>query len=349
MEYVKFSQCGIVEECRYPCDLRCVSCDFWLCVDHVKFCVQCEQPVCFMCYKGDLCCLQRPWGEKTKRHFEEFYQNKLVDMDGLNSLLYIIQRADGLKRMNFRNEAVERTVLHLVETFDAVGFQHVSRLPTKRFPKISKYVENEETRLKFLKFMEEILVQNELLFASIVRCSDDRDDILGLLDENIRSHFKVKKVLIECSLEENGKLLFDALKRRGLLDWETVKTSYPIGHVEGMKWIEQNGIDVVNSERDFFNFACYSPTEVLEYLVVEKGMTVKYMAKNAYIDLPMLKMIHKVKGLEEIQNFPVRLIWFNFDTVRFLRSIGYKFEKQAICRKNFSGEESYSLICCFEI
>ena len=73
---VKFKQCV---SCFVGTDLFCVACRKWFCESHCRHCVQCEQPVCKECYLSDLCCLVRPWKEKTEHHLKNFYENKLFD------------------------------------------------------------------------------------------------------------------------------------------------------------------------------------------------------------------------------------------------------------------------------
>ena len=95
--YVKFQTCDS-SGCQNITDLLCVCCDKWFCFRHVKTCVQCEQPVCSPCYRTeDLCCLVRPWGEKTDRLLKKIYQGKKFDPG--SDLLTII-RGYVVRRVN---------------------------------------------------------------------------------------------------------------------------------------------------------------------------------------------------------------------------------------------------------
>lgn len=348
MEFVEFSECG-VDDCSNKTDLGCVSCSKWFCEYCMSHCVQCQQHVCSLCYKEDMCCLIRPWGEKTERHLRDLYQNKLIDVTGTSMLHFLVSFKNKETRWNdIRKEVFERSILYFVERFDASNFQNASHLAAKYFPRISKYVENEEARWKFLFFMEELCLKKRLLCAEILLYSKDREQLLSLLHDFIQTSASVRSVFIRRSLEREGEPLFDCLKRGGLLDWDTVKDQgFRPNHAEGMKWIESNGIDVLKNESDFDNCVRKSSPEVMEYLIVEKGMRLQsFLEKTRRIDHRMLKAIYKIKGLEEIQKIDIKLISFTFDSVSFLRRIGYKFDKREIIReKKLAPIECYSLLC----
>ena len=89
VEFVVFQACCC---CGSDTDLCCTSCEKWFCALHMKDCVQCQQPVCEQqCYIDDLCCLVRPWGEKTERHLRDFYENKLVNGKEMYALNYNVR------------------------------------------------------------------------------------------------------------------------------------------------------------------------------------------------------------------------------------------------------------------
>ena len=237
------------------------------------------------------------------------------------------------------------SVVRAVLNFDPSG---LSRFPTclvaKCFPRISKHVESEEMRLNFVDFLERMLTLNYYnLIADVMFHSDDRDDWFALLEETrFREDLELRRMMIDRSLGEKGKPLFDCLKQRDVLDWNLIAgRSFDVFHIDGLKWIESNGIDILN---DFAEYFTESPAEVMEYLIVERGMTLKYMFEENCIDLEMLKMIYRVKGLKEIQKIKVEKFDLGFQTIRFLRSIGYKFDKKKMSVLE-CGYSVYSLLC----
>ena len=126
------------------------------------------------------------------------------------------------------------------------------------------------------------------------------------------------------------------------LDIDCVRT---VGHVDAMKWIESNGIDVVNNERHFRKFACHASYEVIEYLLSDRGLEVGALWKSRLLDCTFLKIVYRTRGWEELQKVDIKRIVFDFDTVRFLRSVAYKFEKSYFLKSNLRPSSHYSLIC----
>ena len=320
IEFDEFKICV----CGNITDLICVSCDKWFCDVCLSTCVQCEQLVCEECYKQDLCCLARPWGDKTERHLRDFYQNKLVVGDGM------YYSNDNVKYgKDYRMEAVKRTIEHYVDTFNASSLSRCGReFVGDYFPNITKYVEN-EMRLKFVSFLSELFRLNCDVFISIFLNNDVREDLLTVMDESIRSNKKMQSYLIQHMME--SKELFDSLKKRKLLDWNLVRHKYfpTVNHIDAMKWIEQNGVDVLNNEKHFKQFVFYSPSKIMEYLIVEKGMTVEYMSKNmSYVTLDVVRMVYRLKGIEGIRKIDPRKIWNDFESLKFLTSIGYKYNEE---------------------
>ena len=165
VEFVELKKFDSVGHC-WKTDLFCVSCKKWFCWRHMKECVQCEQPVCKECYVEDLCSLVRPWGEKTEEHLKTFYENKLVDVGGMDVTIgFLVSNNDeeereaksNIIRKDVMKKSVELYVgnfeISLVSNFEFDTIQEL-KLLAKCFPSISKYVENEETRLKFVDFYE---------------------------------------------------------------------------------------------------------------------------------------------------------------------------------------------------
>ena len=337
IEVVEFQRC-VSRFCDRETDLICVSCDKWFCSWDIKECVQCEQVVCKECYEQDLCCLVKPWGEKEERHLKDFYRNKLVG-EGMNSF------NDNVKYgKEYRMEAVKRTIEHYVDTFNASFLRRCKPVFVRDyFPRIEKYVENEEMRREFVAFMESLWRQRFTVFVYVFLKDEGREDLFIVLTESIRSNEKKQSDLVFYAME--SKELFHSLKKRKLLDWNLLGNKYfIIKHVDALKWIEQNGIDVVNNEEHFNQFVLYSPPEIMEYLIVEKGMTVEYMSENFYdVKQDILQMIYRLKGMEGIQKIDSEKFGEDFEVVKFLRSIGYKFGESLISRRNISW--FYALIC----
>ena len=331
-EFVKFQRCDV---CQEVTDLVCISCNYWCCTGCLSVCVQCEQPVCEVCYKEDLCCLLRPWGEKTELHLKELYRNKLIQ-----DLSFFVPENDVRNGNEHRIETLKRTIAHHVDSFNASPLACSNRYGDF-FPSVTKYVER--NRSQFVTFMEELYRGNSFSFAEIFLKSDDREELLNVMDKSIRADQEMQTTLLYSSVY--SKDLFDSLKKRGLLDWKLVKRGYfDIGHVNGYKWIEENGIDVLNNEEHFRDFVRYSTPEVMEYLLVEKGMTVEYMSKNIqFRRSDILEMVFRVKGMEGIQSFDPGSIDYFYDTVKFLKSIDYKFDKTLIPIRHKSW--TYSLLC----
>ena len=178
-EFVKYREC---EACTTFTDVFCVSCEKWICLTCSNLCVQCEQRVCKECQVEDFCCLVRPWGKKTESQLRDFYQNKLVDTR-LTFVLFSTSRPGD----NYRNEAVKRTIAHYVENFDAVLLKRSEPACLRRFfPSITKYIQSEEMRLKFVALMEK-LSNNRFAFAFPFLNEAARDDLFSVMDQKIRS------------------------------------------------------------------------------------------------------------------------------------------------------------------
>ena len=350
MGFAEFKDClDCATYTRHLTDTICVCCTRWICAYCQSVCVQCEQTVCKECYKQDLCCLVRPWGEVEEAHFSNFYKNKLVDGPALD----VIDSSPGeigSKKFTLRNEVVKRSILHYVENLDSSFVAlRINDLVTKHFPSdISKYIVADEKG--FLAFLEEIGRKNHLLFANILCHSEDRDHILSLMEEFFRKHERLRKELVEKALKIEKQDFFQSLNRRSLLDWKDVNRNAfrlsAVGHVDGIKWCEKNGVDVVRNAEDFRSFASRSPVKVIEYLINEKGMSIDYLVEHAFLNLEMLKLIAKVKGSDEIKRIEFSKIShaFNVKTLQFLMSVGYKFDKMKSSLSSNYPEVAFELV-----
>ena len=61
----------------------------------------------------------------------------------------------------------------------------------------------------------------------------------------------------------------------------------------------------------------------------------------------ILRIFHRVRGMEEVQK--ITSFYFDFHTVRFLKSIGYRFDKQNIMKSRGLYEDSIYALICFNI
>ena len=356
VEFAEFKKCD-KRFCNIGTDLFCVWCKKWFCFWHLKHCVQCEQPVCEDCYLNEFCCLVRPWGKTTEEHLEKFYENKLVHTKEMNAVatLHAKYQKNGSNYCELRVDAMKRSVAFYVESFDKSLALYKTNtcklLIAKVFPKISKYVENEETRLKFVDFMKNIAESSFWLFANILAYSQDRDELISIFDheELTRGDRRMLTVIIDMSLRDDGKSLFDCLKNRELLDWSKVELTdgdqYVVQHIEGMMWIESNGIDFENTENHFITFAGHASKEMKEYLASKGGKMIEYLMFCNYVRYGDLEIIYKFKGLKAIQSIDVGKLRFGFEEVKYLKSIVYKFVKEKILSVSRYDYEYYALIC----
>ena len=346
--------CGFVvcgSGCNSSTDITCVVCNIWFCEVCLKNCLQCEQPVCKKCYKEDLCCLVRPWGEKTEQHFRVFYHQGMFVADG-NGLYWVETflrdgERNGSKWSGVRKEVLRRSVLHtIVERFDPYALPYSSSAVAEVFPRITKYLQNDDTRLKMISFLEQAALYRKFQFVGILLNSEDQDEILSLLNEKILESHDIRKRLIECSLGVGGIHLFECLKRRGLLDWNVLQGAFVnVTHVEGLKWIQSNGVDVLKDRTHFSNLMRFSPAPVMEYLIIERGMTTEYMCENRHINFEIAKLVYRIKGMEDIRKIHFTKFMFDLNLVRFLRSIGYLFEKKLILEQRYRDFENYCFVC----
>lgn len=77
----------------------------------------------------------------------------------------------------------------------------------------------------------------------------------------------------------------------------------------------------------------------------ERGLTIESLCQKRKLNVENLKEIYSLKGLQETQKINSNKIDFDFETVRYLISIGYTFNKQEIVEKDLYSVELYSLIC----
>ena len=183
MSFVEFWRCG---ECRdYLTDCFCVSwysfvnsfpfsrfgtSDRFLCEFCMNHCVQCQQSVCSVCYKEDLCCLQRPWGAKEERHLKDLYQGKVIK--GNQTGVVIDQMHYGTARCNMiRKEGLERAVSFFVENGDFGFFEAADDGVGKYFPKISLTSDN-------MTFLEKVASRKPICIALVIERFEDFERVV---------------------------------------------------------------------------------------------------------------------------------------------------------------------------
>ena len=235
IQFVKFYGCG---ECNNRTDLVCVVCEDPVCWNHMEECVQCFQSACVKCYKEDRCCLVRPWGEKTERRLKSFYENKLLNGSGMKTVNLLVSYG-GKTWRDLRKDVVARSMLYYVENFDASVFSaclsYDNVLGSETFPRADPYIKDEETRTKFVRFIETFASKNECFLSYILLRSED-EVLLSLMQNFIENNREILTCLINLVLREpEGQDLFLSLKARGMLDWTMIDENYSsIGHVEGL-------------------------------------------------------------------------------------------------------------------
>ena len=184
--------------------------------------------------------------------------------------------------------------------------------------------------MKFVAFMEQLFREDLLgeVFANALTSKAAGEELFSIMNDSIELNAFMRLSLNECAMR--SKEVFDALKKRGLLCWDLVAHQIQnTTHLEAFKWIEQNGIDVLKNDKHFKQFLAFARVEIMEYLMVEKGMPVEYMSNNVpAISYDILKMIYRVRGVEGIRKIDAKKIEYEFETVKFLRSIGYKFDEK---------------------
>lgn len=309
-------------------------------------CAQCQQSVCQVCCKEDKCCLVRPWGEKEKERLKSFCENKLVNSVGMRILAKQIEHGskNGSKWNSFRKNIVRKSLVYFIELGDVSfveEFGGCCSVIGECFPDPSTFEEE-----KMVKFLEDAVSLCRWFVPSILA----RADIVSMMSEHawyregdLRARNEIVKAAILC------KEVFLNVKTKGIMDAQAFKAFKSmricIGHLEAYIWAQDMGLDVLSDPEQFQEFVKESPVEVMEYLMVQKGMSVGYMAGNRVIrSAELLEMIHKLKGLEEIQRISLWSMEFSFDVVRCLRQISYVFDRTAMLESCFPGHVLYALV-----
>ena len=168
------------------------------------------------------------------------------------------------------------------------------------------------------------------------------------MDELIRENEDLRRAITDWCLTERPEL-FLCLREKGLLDWNMVDINdiYIIGNLNSLKWMEENGVNVLNNKKAFRCFVSRSPAAVMEYLMVERGMTVEFMCLDKYndVDFALLQVIKRVKGEEAIRNIEMKHIWIGFHEVKLLKSVGYDFKEKIRSQTEIPGYDIYCLLC----
>ena len=200
----------------------------------------------------------------------------------------------------------------------------------------------DEKRLK--QFLEESAQYNSKLLAYVLIFCKERDFLLSLLENFFRKNMDVWCDIIQHSVElRNGNELFKALERKKLLlDFGKVHVD-GVMNVEGVKWMESNGVDVVKSSK------IYPSEEVMEYLL-NRGMTIEQLKQKVKTEftVSMLRVMLKFFGVEEVKkHVKPSDMCLHFEALRLLTISGFQIEKKDVANSTF-GPNLYAFLC-FEL
>ena len=99
---------------------------------------------------------------------------------------------------------------------------------------------------KFFSFLQAVGEARPDILAVILVHSQDREEIIAKLRDFIKEDEKRWESLVWNSMKSSGKSLFKLMKQEQLLNFDILdKRSAPSGHVDALKWLECNGIDVL--------------------------------------------------------------------------------------------------------
>ena len=345
---------GKAMRCRRFTDMKCVVCDRWFCENCCFVCVQCEQVVCKSCYQQDECCTSPG---KTTENFKQFYENKFIESDGVVRITVFLRGHDS--HNVFRRDVLRRSV----GRFLSEG-EFMTKLPfafvviAKNFPLIAHLSEYKDD---VSELVEELIENNIDLASAVLVFSDDRDQFLSIV---LKSDDLWKKVSQKGWFwsyvmgTKEGEDIFIRLQQEDLLDASHIPLflksttdavfshAVPILHLKGFKWYEQNGLDVLNNKRHFVTFVSLKCVEIIEYLFMEKQMTMEYfLSHNVALDFRMVELILRMGGISALQNISCK----NFDfcslkTLKCLKINGYKFDQERI-GKSVRALPLYHLVC----
>ena len=97
-------------------------------------------------------------------------------------------------------------------------------------------MDDENSRSKFLRFIEGIGKTDSQLVSEILEHSEDRDEIMSLMEGLIQENEEVKMIMTIRSLRKEGELLFQSMQERDWLDWSALdQGEHIIGHLKGKK------------------------------------------------------------------------------------------------------------------
>ena len=277
-------------------------------------------------------------GRETEEHLKKFYGNKIFDQEGMRQL-GACNVLDKGRWSEFRRDVVERSIVNMIHKFDlsrpSSFFNSV--LAFEWFPSFEKCTEGDPGSYRFLTFMVGIGKTQPIAFSGILCSSKDPEKMLSFLENFIQEFLNedVGSWLLHHSLYMSERL-FLWLQDRGWLDWNSIKeSSVTVGHVAAIRWCEQNGVDFSVSK----NFEV--SLETMEYIMSKEILQIEYIERPE-----VCKLMLKLKGLEAVQEkFHSSQITFDFDTVKLLRSAGYRFDKREILKTDLKGHECYGLMC----
>ena len=333
-----------------PCDacgpeclvlLSCVSCGCHTCF--IQQCVECGEAICPKCYGDQLCCAVQESKKKgsTFSFVKQFFDSsKIVHCEDFHALEGLKSLAEDFGYFDYMLPLVNEVALRSVENYIEKGDEVVvdaTVIFAENFPRLSQY-QTDVKRFNYFKALQTISMEKSYLFFNILSLSEDREQIL----DGMADFFKDFELPL-CDLAKHsmrsgkGKELFLSLKKRGWLNFETSgRDVEDLNHVEALKWIETNGVDVMSSDEEFQKFVDPDCVEIMEYLMREKEMSVKWMESQRDFEFQqdMLEMIFREKGIEAISSIDLDKIPFSFETVAFLKSKNYEFgEKKTLLQE----------------
>ena len=344
--YLSFLRC---EQCETDTDLPCCACGLVVCQYDWIQCGCCNNAVCSKCFKDELCCRQPR--KKTKETLRNFYCNKYLDAKGLETVqvLGYWGMDDDCEWLEPRNECCERTVLRVIEELDMEYCRSLNFFSGSKFGRHLPLLQQCPKLRSLVDEMPSFV--DPAVFAAVLAKSKDLEQLLTpKVEQILKSRPDFLKEMIQESVTEEP--LFMVLRNRDLLNIELLQSvRRPIfNHVEGLKWLEINDIEVVKHDLHFTKYVDTRNVRVFEYLLKEKGMTLQcFMERleDVVFSLDMMKVIHRVKGVKDLLNVKIVALDLHYESIHFLRRIGYNFCKEEILQLT----DSYSIYAflCFDM
>ena len=309
--FVVFEKCSIHK--FELSDLMCVVCDKFFCERHIRCCVSCHEAVCAICYKKDQCCQVKRG--KTREQLLKFYRNKrfhgmsfyqAADME--HDLLMLNEPRP--RWCDIRENVARASYAYYAQNFD-LSFLGDGELCggdsvfANCFPPLKRLLEQEKERL--VCFVRGLCEESEYFFARVAAVSDVSEELVEMVEDQLRGNvYALNALVMYAVLLPEAQPLFRALERRGLLDFNQSRASINCaGHVDALRWIESQGIDVLRDPQMFRKYTS-SQALPLEYLL-QKGLSLDTIVDSlhAKISSDTLEVLLRVRGLKCATNLRV--------------------------------------------